>query len=288
MLVSPSAKVLSLLLLLSSIAVVLLFKPYKIIDLENQYIHGEKAISASLYTPEGDGPFPAIVLLHGCSGVLEKHRVWAKDLVEWGYLVLIPDSFSSRGITRLCGAGDAVWQKFNELRPYDTYAALQYLNNLNQVDTNRVGLIGWSYGGTIALKMLDKAFPPADGAAAVSAGISLYPGCWQYMEYIRTTTAYSSHAPLLVLQGGSDNWTSPENCIKFVDSAKDSEFPVKIRIYPGAFHDFDNGDQRITEVHGVRIESPGGYGNVTVGYDKTIHELARQDVRSFLQLHLHQ
>jgi len=280
------ARVLFLLFLLGGIVALIMSKPHKTIELENQFIHGGKAISASLYIPQGEGPFPAVVLLHGCAGVMEKHRVWAEELVDWGYLVLIPDSFGSRGINRLCEADDTVWQRYNELRPYDITAALWYLNSIEQVDANRVGLIGWSYGGTIVLRMLDEAFPLSKGMISVKAGISLYPGCWQYMKYIATKTTYSSHAPLLILQGGSDDWTLPENCIKFVNSAKKSSHPVKIRIYPGAFHDFDNGEQRITKVHGVRLELPGKSGDVTVGYDKSIHDLARFDVKDFLRLHL--
>jgi hypothetical protein len=47
--------------------------------------------------PKGDGPFPAIVLLHGCSGLGRANEVWTARLVDWGYVVLNVDSFGPRG-----------------------------------------------------------------------------------------------------------------------------------------------------------------------------------------------
>src|SRR5687768_2944287 len=58
-------------------------------------------IPATLLKPDGEGPFPAIVIMHDCSGLGPRSSGapwrWSRDLVEQGYVVLIPDSFSPRG-----------------------------------------------------------------------------------------------------------------------------------------------------------------------------------------------
>ena len=65
---------------------------------ENVVINNDnETINATLYRPFGPGPFPAVVLLHGCAGVLDKHTGWARQLSEWGYAALIVDSFSTGG-----------------------------------------------------------------------------------------------------------------------------------------------------------------------------------------------
>src|SRR5690348_15201769 len=59
-------------------------------------------ISATLYKPDGNGPFPAIIVLHGCAGPDSHTLEWANRLVDWGYVAIVPDSFGSRGSGGLC------------------------------------------------------------------------------------------------------------------------------------------------------------------------------------------
>ncbi len=64
-------------------------------------VHGTaEQIPATLIKPEGVGPFPAVVMMHDCSGLGPRSsgapRRWADELVAQGYVVLIPDSFTPR------------------------------------------------------------------------------------------------------------------------------------------------------------------------------------------------
>jgi hypothetical protein len=55
--------------------------------------------------PEGAGPFPAVVLLHGCAGDWRgMDSRWGARLIEWGYVALSVDSYSPRGIESVCAA----------------------------------------------------------------------------------------------------------------------------------------------------------------------------------------
>jgi len=65
--------------------------------------------TAQLLRPQGPGPFPAVVALHGCGGLLNKEddlakreTDWADRLVGAGYAVLFPDSFTARGMRQIC------------------------------------------------------------------------------------------------------------------------------------------------------------------------------------------
>src|SRR5260221_12704981 len=66
-------------------------------------------LHAQLYKPEGDGPFPTVIALHGCGGlgghsepVLPRYRDWAEQLLKAGHAVLLPDSYGSRELGPQC------------------------------------------------------------------------------------------------------------------------------------------------------------------------------------------
>lgn len=58
-------------------------------------------IPATMLKPEGPGPFPAVVIMHDCSGLGPRSSGapirWARELVEKGYVIIMPDSFAPRG-----------------------------------------------------------------------------------------------------------------------------------------------------------------------------------------------
>ena len=107
-----------------------------------------------LYRPSGDGPFPALVALHGCGGLFvpgsqrinSRHRDWAERLSGLGYVVLFPDSLNPRGVAQVCTSRHPpVWPGRHRVR--DAYAALEYLRAQPFVATDRIGVMGWSHGG---------------------------------------------------------------------------------------------------------------------------------------------
>src|SRR5262249_42616725 len=53
----------------------------------------------SLYRPDGDGPLPTVVRLQGCGGVRRKARWWAEAFRDQGYVALVVDSLSGRGLS---------------------------------------------------------------------------------------------------------------------------------------------------------------------------------------------
>ena len=59
-------------------------------------------IAGELQFPPGAGPFPAIILAHGCAGNGYAESTWTPLLHQWGYATFVVDSFGGRGITSVC------------------------------------------------------------------------------------------------------------------------------------------------------------------------------------------
>jgi dienelactone hydrolase len=67
-----------------------------------------ESVSATVTRPAGPGPFPAVVLLHGCGGVSPQLERWARWLADRGYVGMVVDSFGAaqgEGRLRARGAG---------------------------------------------------------------------------------------------------------------------------------------------------------------------------------------
>src|SRR6516165_10258428 len=104
---------------------------------------------AELSIPAGTGPFPAVVVLHGCDGVTRHARIWAQQLVAWGYVAIVVDSFRPRGVTTVCNHGMLVPP---QLQAMDAFNAATYLCSQPSVRSERIGVIGFSHGGWAVLK----------------------------------------------------------------------------------------------------------------------------------------
>ena len=99
--------------------------------------------------PPGEGPFPAVLLFHGCGGVRRIMRDYAEAAVKSGVAAVIVDSLTPRGIdyeaalAQVC-TGRILWARE---RAADLHAALSILRADPQQDSERIVLAGWSHGG---------------------------------------------------------------------------------------------------------------------------------------------
>lgn len=229
--------------------------------------------SALLYRPKGEGPFPAIVALHGCGGLLNgdgeiksREEDWAERLVAAGYVVLLPDSFTARGVRQICSGPD---RKISPAeRAEDAAAAAQWLARQPFVDARRLGLMGWSHGAMTALWTVRKGFMHDP---QFKAAIGLYPGCRQ----IARQPGWQPAVPLTLLLGAADDWTAPGPCRKLARSKG-----FRAVVYPDAYHGFDMPDAPVKVRKGIRSLKKG---EAHVGTNEAARQAAIAEVKRIFE-----
>jgi dienelactone hydrolase len=246
--------------------------------------------------------------MHDCSGLGPRSsgapERWARELVRRGYVILVPDSFTTRG--HAGGVCVDPSRSRTEVGPFrrvgDAYSALAYLRTLPYVDGSRVGLMGGSHGGSTTLASM--VVPERDSESFVrekrvgfAGAVALYPGCpAQYTDRResganRSNTEYIGMykpiAPLLILIGENDDWTPAEACRKLTEAAQRAGYPVRIKIYPGAHHSFDSDKPIRYSKERVNVNSPTGRG-ATAGGDRNAWADSIREVVAFFDEHLKQ
>ena len=243
-------------------------------------------LTGFLFRPATSEPRPAVVMLHGCGGVVRRDGTlhvrdseFANLLVKAGYVVLVVDSFTPRGVRNMCSPA-GFRATVSLARPKDAYGALIFLQGKPFVRPDRIGLIGWSQGGGTVLRTISANnslgrpanLPHGDFRAAAA----FYPGACSEREL---KGAWITKIPFLVLIGDKDVWTPMEPCKTMLDHAASHGSPVELQVYPGAYHDFDAPHVRIHKEPGYRTAR----GVVPIlGTDPAAREDADTRVPAFL------
>lgn len=216
------------------------------------------SLQGYLTRPQGNGPFPAIVLLHGCAGILSNDKeTWPERLSSWGYVVLVVDSFSTRGIHDTCHG-------LLVDRVYDAYGALDFLSKYGFVDPSRVAVMGFSAGGIATLEAVQLGGAERLMKRKFKAAIAYYPNC--------ATANGDMAVPTLVLVGELDDWSTVKKCQEMMAQRSGTGSAVQLNVYKGARHAFDAPEFKTgTEAYGHRVE-----------YNAVAAEQSISDVRAFL------
>jgi dienelactone hydrolase len=217
-----------------------------------------------LFKPDGAGPFPALVLHHQCGGLHrgkwqnESMLEWTREAVKRGYIVLLLDSLSERGVDTVCMGPK------NGVNPHrgarDALQAAALLRKLDFVDRKRVAHAGFSWGAMVGLlantALYQSAMAAGDG---FDAHVSFYPGCFTIkppksppFEIVRPDIRH----PHLVLMGDKDTETPAAQCVAKLSDAKAKGAPVEWHVYPDATHCWDckNLDGRSkTDIRGNHV-----------------------------------
>jgi dienelactone hydrolase len=209
-------------------------------------------LHAQLYKPEGDGPFPTVIALHGCGGlaghsepVLPRYRDWAERLVKDGNAVLLPDSYGSRGIGPQCRVKERKVRARRE-RVVDVLAARQWLLQQSWVARDRISLIGWANGASTLLWSVRPQLLTHAAEPDFRAAIAFYPDC-----RISAGLGWSARVPTLLLIGAKDDVSSPPACRQMIDGARGRSALTRIVVYPGAYHDFDRANLPLHALAGI-------------------------------------
>ena len=236
-------------------------------------------LPALWFAAAGAGPRPAVVLLHGCGGAFDRHghlterfRDTVERLSAMGVAALVPDSLAPRGETQICTQRLGTRAVTQTQRRRDALGALKWLAARPEVDPRRLGLLGWSNGGSTVLAATNRrqAEVAAAGIAPAFAA-AFYPGCQADLA-----RGYEPTAPLLLLVGAADDWTPAEPCRQLARAAG-----VQIETYAGAYHGFDgSGPVRL------RTDVPNGVHpgqGVHVGGDPAARTAALERLDDFVR-----
>src|SRR5436190_17932103 len=203
---------------------------------------GGGTLHAQLYKPEGDGPFPVVIALHGCGGlaghsepVQARYRDWAEQLLKGGNAVLLPDSYGSRELGPQCRVKERRIMARRE-RVADIMASREWLVQQPWAARDRITLLGWANGASALLwavrPQLSRNIEPDFRSA-----IAFYPEC-----RISSGLGWSARVPTLLLIGAKDDVSSPPACRQMIDGARGRSALTRIVVYPGAYHDFDRAN----------------------------------------------
>lgn len=221
---------------------------------------GSLDLHATLYRPEGPGPFPAVVALHDCGGLAQRpnteaqlYSKWADKLVADGFVVLFPDSFGSRGLGSQCREHHRTVHAWRE-RVSDANAARLWLQQQSYVRGDHVSLLGWANGAVTALWTVRLTTAVHHDAADFRSAVAFYPGCRRLLQ-----SAWSARVPTLVLIGSADDWTLASTCQQMVAGARGRSAHVRIIVYPEALHEFDRANAPVRLRTGlVNTADPSG------------------------------
>lgn len=229
-------------------------------------------LDAALVLPDGAPRGLPVVALHGCGGpVATRDGSWAVLLARAGHIVLLPDSFGSRGLGSQCR------EKQREVRPShtrrdDAIAAATWLQHRPGTPAGGVALIGWSNGGGTTL--FTSAQRPDLPPGLFRRFVAFYPGCATESR----DPDWRPSGPLMILVGANDDWTPAAPC-----QALAARFPgqITLRVYPDSWHDFDVPDRPVRERTGLATP-PSGTGVAHAGTNDAARADALAVVPAFL------
>ena len=264
-------------------------------------------VSGKLSIPRSATRVPAVILLHGCSGITGGQMGWVSELGRMKLATFLVDSFDGRNIRELCTAR----QRLNTLSLVaDAYRALDLVATHPQIDPARIALMGFSMGGRTALWASYARFRARwsrpDGPQ-FAAYLSFYPA----VSWLRIKGEDDISArPIRIFQGGADDWTplGPiEAYVKRLQAA--GRHNISLIVYEGAHHGFDNPRGAYPPTTYAGVANPGrctfvedANGNLleadtgrplsldlpcltrgaTTGYHPQAYEKAIADVKAFL------
>tara|TARA_Y100001935_G_C17255260_1_gene483269 strand:- start:91 stop:1311 length:1221 start_codon:yes stop_codon:yes gene_type:complete len=189
-------------------------------------------ISAKLYLPStcNKKKFPAVIIQHGLGGPTTP---WfsrlAQNLNNNGFIAIVPDSLSSRGIGF---RRSMLLSRANRL--YDVFATFRFLQKLPCVEKSRIGITGYSFGGSIALDVAESVLAKQLGNGyAFKASLPVYPLCNAHFLKTRST-----NTAVHILAGELDDWTPATQCRQVVKKKKAGNWNIKISVFKGAHHGF--------------------------------------------------
>ncbi len=183
-------------------------------------------VAAFVARPEGAGPFPAVIMIHEFWGLREDITGKAETLAQEGYVVVAPDTFRGRSTTWIPTAIYQTVRTPQEQVNTDVDAVYNWLTEQGGVDPERTAIIGFCYGGGVALEY---SFHNDD----IAATGDFYGDRVTDVARLRTLPG-----PVLGVFGAEDGMISVESVRAFGAALEEANVPHEVTIYEGVGHAF--------------------------------------------------
>lgn len=237
---------------------------------------------------------PTVIVMHSCGGLYSivqrdksymtpRNAMMARELRNAGYNVLLPDSLSARGKRSVCTESLQQREASTAERARDIQGALRWLATQDDVDTDRIALLGWAHGGSAVMKALGnmRSQVRTQKMPLPKAGVAFYPDC---APLAKSALPYKPAAPLLILMGDADDWSPAAACASLT-KVKNGVSPITLNVYADSYHEFDAPGMPIQ----VRMDVPNpqhpGRGVTSGGNSETAIQ-AYKDTFQFLDAQL--
>ena len=196
------------------------------------YKSGDETVQGVLYTPQGKGPFPGIIVIHEWWGLNDWVKDQAAKLADLGYEALAIDLYRGRVATTPDQAHEIMRGVPEDRANRDLKAAFEFLAAQPNVKKDRIGAIGWCMGGGYSL---DVALEEPSLAADVI----------NYGHLATDPNAIAKiHAPILGLFGAQDHGITPDDVHKFEAAMNKADKKIEVKIYDDAGHAFENPNNK--------------------------------------------
>ena len=226
-------------------------------------------LSGSLRRPDGEGPFPAIVLLPACGHqAASVDQVWGKALLSWGFVTLTLDVFTPRGVV---GKKTCLFAAPPELAE-DAYRGLHVLAARKFVDPRHVFVIGFGRSSSLVFAAVERDGFEHTAKRRFRGAVAFYPpGCGAVKGAMTAAT--------LIIAGARDPVL--EACRKMAEGKDDmgisrqpgAGVPIELAVMPDAYAGFDLPEfKKPVDIQGYHIE-----------YSQSATDQAKEKLRQFLQ-----
>ena len=192
------------------------------------YKSGNDSVQAYLAMPEGDGPFPGLIVIHEWWGLTDWIKRNADSFADEGYAALSIDLYRGRTTSNPEEAKELSGSVPKDRAISDLKSAYAYLQNLSHVDKEKIGSIGWCMGGGYSL--------------LAALNIPTLSGC--IIAYGRLTNDVNEikkiNCPILGIFADKDPNITPAKVKEFQKLLRDEGKENHIIIYPNVSHAFMN------------------------------------------------
>jgi dienelactone hydrolase len=235
--------------------------------------------ASQLYLPQGEGPFPVVIQLHGCGGPKKLQAAWAPVAREAGWAVLVVDSYAHRKISTVeayltvC-LGLRLWGRE---RAGDLFAMMEWARGQAWADPKRIALAGWSHGGWTAMDAMalgpgDEAMRvtrlanlPAEPLAGLVGAFLIYP--YSGVGSLSAERGMRADVPVEAIVGTRDSVVGGRSNGRRLANVSKPGSPVNVTVFDTATHAFDEADNK----------------DIRMRYDSALTEQARRMYRDFLE-----